>query len=147
MDSVRANGKYLLGYVWLYGGIDVDRQVKEALDLERPPVLALDLETYRDQRSGVVSWPNVPEIDEALNLCDRMGQRVVNYTGKWFWKDYLKQTMAFAGRDLWSGEYNGVPTLDTPSYGGMNIVGHQYADVAPDGISLDMDVFDAAWVG
>lgn len=147
VESVKANGKHLFGYLWLYGGVDVDRQVNEALDLERPLALALDLETYQDQRTKIVSWPNVTEVDQALNVCDRLGQRVMNYTGQWFWKDYLGSTMAFAGRDLWSANYNGQETLETPTYGGMRIVGHQYADVAPDGVSLDMDVFDPALVG
>lgn len=139
--SVLANGCSVGGYCWLYAAGDPARQVQESLDLAASigivlPVLWLDIEKYTDG-----SCPNADQVMAALNYGRSLGQRMGVYTGLYIWRAQLGG-VDFSGELLWAAAYNGIPDLSTPSYGGMTVVGHQYNDVAGDGSSLDVDVFD-----
>lgn len=134
-------------YLWLYSGATApaDRQIGEALDLAAScglgvRALALDVEPYTDG-----SLPKAGQIGAALDVCTAQGVTPLIYSGKWVF-DQLGNP-SFPGVAAWWASYDGVAALDVAVPGGMVLVGKQYADRSPTGESLDMDIFDAAFVG
>lgn len=143
--SAQANGCSIGGYLWLYSTAPIGQQVDEALGLATDcgvtiPVLWLDIESYTDG-----SMPTAVQVAQAVEEAAKRGQRAGIYTGAGFWQR-LGNPGGFETVPLWSANYDGKPSLDTPSYGGMRVYGHQYSDRGPNGENVDCDVFDPSVV-
>jgi GH25 family lysozyme M1 (1,4-beta-N-acetylmuramidase) len=137
IESARANGCTVGGYLWLYTSDDPRRQVREAVALAerarlRLPVLWLDVEPYLDG-----SLPSVAQIREAVDECRRLRVSPGIYTGAWVW-GRLGDTTEFASLPLWVAQYDGRSSLEEVRlFGGWSAAaGKQYADQP-----LDRDVF------
>lgn len=145
LESAIAAGATPGGYIWGYRDRDPIASVEDGIALFRrvvgksPPVLWIDIEPY-GTNSNV---PGAAWIQTALDHCGALGVRGGIYTGPWVMPIIGNPT--FPGVLGWIATYTGVPSLDH-ALAGLTIVGHQYSSVAPDGTSLDMDVFDAAFV-
>lgn len=145
IQSARDNGCTVGLYVWLYASVNVQQQVDDTLSLAAEmglvlPFYMIDVEPYTDG-----TCPTPVQVAAALNAFAVAGQRGALYTGKWVW-DRLGNPGGFEGTPLWIASYNHQPTFELPSFGGMQIIGHQYDDVAGNGQGLDMDVFDPSAV-
>lgn len=139
IESARANGCTVGGYLWLYRDLDPKRQVFDAVSLAQRagvalPVLWLDIEPYTDG-----SLPSVYQIHQAVDEARRLGMRPGIYTGAWVWPR-LGNPTAFADLPLWAAEYNHTPDLESVRlFGGWERAsGHQYSDDP-----VDQNVFAA----
>lgn len=93
--------------------------------------------------------PTTPgTVREACALVERDGQRPIVYTGKGFWQGKMGNPTSCAHLPLWDASYGIPPALNVPGYGGwQRRTGHQYRGTTHlDGIDVDLNVFDAAWV-
>lgn len=132
-------------YYWQYASAPPDRQVNESLELAGECGITVkihwvDIEKYTDG-----SIPSAQQVYDGLNVCAQLGVRGGIYTGYYIWRDLL-QSATFAGVPLWFASYDHIPLFNVEPFGGMVLVAKQYDDKAPDGSSLDMDVFDASMI-
>jgi cell wall-associated NlpC family hydrolase/GH25 family lysozyme M1 (1,4-beta-N-acetylmuramidase) len=139
--SVKAAGVSCGGYLWLYQSIDPGQQVDDALSLAAEanlvlPVLWIDVETYPNDNS----CPTAEQVRAALDRCAERGVKGGVYTGKYIWQ--ALGNPSFPGVPLWYAHYNDRPVIDTPQYGDMTPVGHQWTS-SP----LDQNVFLAEVCG
>lgn len=124
IQSALANGCSIGAYCWLYTSVDPARQVADSLGLMAGqgvtlPLLWLDIEKYTDG-----TMPNAAQIRAALAACEAQGIRGGIYSGKYVWQELGNPSLP--GVPLWSANYDFNPTLDTPSYGDMELVAHQF---------------------
>lgn len=134
--SAHSCGASVATYVWLYAGVPAEQQVDDALSLHVPPILWLDIEPYTDG-----SCPTAAEIHAAVDYCERIGQRVGIYTGKWVW-DQRGYPPAWSRLPLWTADYNGDPDLDHVTlYGGWTFAsGKQFTSTPIDQNTMLADV-------
>lgn len=89
-------------------------------------------------------------IETACALIEQDQLRPAIYTSRWFWQTRLNDSpdLANAGRPLWDADYSHPPSLDSPNYGGWTArVGCQYrGNKSIDGVTVDLNIFDDAWV-
>jgi hypothetical protein len=142
--SAVANGcSVTTPYYWQYRGAAAEQQVDESLELATRcgigvKILFADIEKYTDG-----SIPTAQQVYDGLNRCAANGIRGGIYTGYYIWRDLLGGA-TFEGVPLWFADYDHIPDFNVEAFGGMVLVGKQYSDQAPDGTSLDCDVFDAS---
>ncbi len=136
MQSAKANGCTVGGYVWLYASIHGATQVASALETAQRagvtlPLLWLDCEQYTDG-----SDPDVTVIRQAEAECNRVGMPCGIYTGEWWWDGRshpLHGSTEFEHLPLWYANYDLAPTLDVPDFGGWEMAGaHQYTSTPID---------------
>jgi len=119
------------GYLWLYHGINVHKQVTDVLQaLTRYnidiPILWIDCETYEGE------GPTLAEILEACSWCEAQGTRAGIYSGDWYWRGVLHEPASWEGPwvqyPAWLANYNGRMDFDMLSYywPPEMVVGHQY---------------------
>ncbi len=131
IHSALANGCTAGGYLWLYAGIDVHKQVTDVLQSCTRynitlPCLWIDCETYEGE------GPTLEEILEACAWTEQQGMRVGIYTGDWYWRDILgiapNQEGPWAKYPCWFASYNHVDDFNIHSqyWPDLMIVGHQY---------------------
>jgi GH25 family lysozyme M1 (1,4-beta-N-acetylmuramidase) len=143
IHSALENGCTAGGYVWLYRGIDVQKQVEDALKVAQDagivlPILWIDCETYEKQ------GPSLQEIMDACYWSAFNGTRPGIYTGDWYWRDILGIPAGQAGPwqnyPCWFASYNGNADLDIHSnyWPDEMLVGHQYwADPIDESVMLE----------
>lgn len=125
IDSAKANGATLGGYVWAYGDVDPLSTVDDALHLagsNLPPVLWFDVE------QSIYTPPTLEWLNMAGRHCDSLGQRKGIYSSAEQWKALYGAAVLEGDWLGWAAGYNGVPDLNVPGFGGCEIVGHQFAD-------------------
>ena len=155
LQAASISGYSVGGYVWAYPDSVPTDTVRNALALVADagvtlPILWIDLE----EQDGPGTW----WIDRALALARRLRRglrpgraparcpRVGIYTGLWWWGPHMGEAeFRFPGVPLWTANYNDKPDLDVPTYGGLELVGHQWTNKAPDGSGLDRSVLLAAY--
>lgn len=139
--SAQADGCTVGGYVWLYGGVNIEQQVHDAVALARRcgvalPILWVDCETYTDG-----TYPTLLEALSACEAAERLGVKAGIYTGNWFVRDYWKPVGGIGElkwRPAWLADYNGQEDLNTPSpyWPAEMVLGHQYQ-----GSPIDLSTF------
>lgn len=156
LESAKAHGKLIGGYVWGYLVSDPRRTILEACVLSRrhgnplPAVpqhaggiLWLDCETYTV--NGVVEdrGPDAEWIRVAREEAKSQGCVLGIYTGQWWWDAYMEGTTEFGDMPLWSANYTGTnPDVKSlPEFGGWThesgmIIGRQYR-----GSPIDLNTF------
>lgn len=142
MQSALSQGCSVGGYVWLYNSVPIRQQIGDAVSLAQAagitlPVLWLDIERYTDG-----TMPTEAQIRDAVAACRDLGVKPGIYTGFYIWQGLGNPS--FPGVPLWSANYDGNPSLNTPSYGDMDLKAHQWTSTAPDGTGLDRSVFDSS---
>ena len=127
IESARANGCSVGGYVWQYSSFSPIGTALDAINCAEtvgldPPVYWIDIEPFTDG-----SIPTATQIGRCLDEFDQQGKRAGIYTGKWVWDRYYAGVTAFADRPLWSANY-GIPPDDlSAGYGGWTEAqGHQF---------------------
>jgi GH25 family lysozyme M1 (1,4-beta-N-acetylmuramidase) len=140
VESARANGCTVGGYVFCYAAFDPRQTVRDALALARScglrlPVLWLDAETYEG------TWPDVAWLREAVDECRVQGVQPGIYTGRWFWEGYLGNPEDFGDLPLWTAEYQDGPDIEGLTlYGSWRRAsGHQWTSTP-----VDQNVFREA---
>lgn len=149
VESARALGKSVGGYVWAYAAADPLETVTEGLRLARScglevPVLWIDCETYTEDGNVVDRGPDAAWLRAAVGECVGRGVRPGIYTGAWWWRAYMGDTTEFGEVPLWAAVYNWVADLASVKlFGGWReVVGHQYS-----ANGIDLDVFRRDVVG
>jgi hypothetical protein len=151
IDSARAHGCSVGGYVWCYRSEDPTATVNSAIDLAVSagvdlPILWLDCETYTVK--GVVkdTGPDTAWLRQAVAACVNRGVRAGVYSGSWWIEGWLKNYAEFTGLPLWSAQYNHVDDLDSVimplGWPRESLAGHQYASDV-----VDLSVFDSTFTG
>lgn len=143
--SVRANACSVGGYCWLFTGHSPEAQVNGSINLADGvgvvlPVLWLDIEAYTDG-----SLPTASEVVAAVEACRARGIQPGIYTRRDIWAGLGNPVLYNTW--LWVAAWDGNQTLDVAGFGGMRVMGHQYANHADDVTPLDMNVFDARATG
>lgn len=149
IESARANGCTVGGYVWCYRSFDPVDTVRQGLLLAeiagvKLPILWLDCETYNPTGNNVEDpGPDAAWLKAAIAECRHLGVRAGVYTARWWVRLALGDDFSeFSDVPTWLAEYNHVATLESvkplPGSSRAMVWGHQFsAD------SVDLSVFRA----
>ena len=147
IESARAAGCTVGGYIWCYRDLDPRKSVRDGVELARSsgldlPMLWLGCESYTDAHGRVLDpGPDADWLRAAIDECRQLGARPGLRTGFWWVRDHFPGGSTafaeFSELPLWLADYDGVADVKfrAPFAGFTRLHGKQYS---ADGIDLDV---------
>lgn len=144
LTNARNAGLQVAGYVAL-SDQDPAHQVGQgvlsaASALDSLAFIAIDLELPLSQPES--------QIQSGIEAVQTLGKPYCIYTATWAYERFYAGTQIFKRHPVWYANYNFQETIDFPYWAGEEVIAHQYqGDTDIEGQHIDLNVFDAGWLG